>query len=166
MTGKNARMPDPANLPIDHLPRFALSALAFAVTGRLANRLPRWVNKHIEGDWNVRGPGLQLIGLMVRMKKVTMAQAAKALDLTPGGITRIVKELEQAGLVSRSENPDDRRQSFISLTTLAKKKAKDLLPLHDQLISRVTETLSDDELRSYLKVAIKLTEALRDESSL
>lgn len=153
---------DLQNLPIDRLPRFELSAVAFAITGRLANRFPRWVNENIERDWDVRGPGLQLIGLLSRMGEMTMSEAAEALDLTPGGITRIVKQLETSKLVTRSENPKDRRQSFLILTPVAKEKANKLMPLHDSLMARATETLSEDELRAYLKAAIKLSDALRE----
>jgi DNA-binding MarR family transcriptional regulator len=162
--GAKGTPPHPSDMPIDKLPRFALSAFAFAVTGQISKLFPRWVNQHIEGDWGVRGPGLHFIGLISRVGQMTMSEAAEALQLTPSGVTRIVKQLEQEGLVSRTENSDDRRQSYVTLTPSAKKKAKTLLPMHDALIASATSSLTDDELRTYLKVALKLSAALGDET--
>lgn len=153
--------PRPSELPLEMLPKTALSAIAFAMTGRLANLFPRWISENIGDDWGISGPGLLLVGLLGRTGDLTMSEAAEALDLTPGAVTRIVKGLEGSGYVTRVENPDDRRQSFIKLTPNALKKSETLMPLHDELIAKATENLTEKELRAYLKVAFKLSEALR-----
>lgn len=151
----------PSELPMEMLPKSVLSAVAFAMTGRLANLFPRWISENIGDDWGISGPGLLLVGLLSRTGDLTMSEVAEALDLTPGAVTRIVKGLETAGYVTRVENPDDRRQSFVKLTPAALKKSEHLMPLHDELIAKATESLTEKELRAYLKVAFKLSESLR-----
>lgn len=157
-------LPDLKRLPIEELPRQALAPIAFAMTGRLANLFPRWINENIGDDWGISGPGLLLVGLMGRGGELTMSDAAEALDLTPGAVTRIVKSLEDGGYVARVPNPEDRRQSYIRLTPEAQRKAKRLFPLHDELINKATASLNEDDLRAYLRVIIKLSDSLRDNS--
>lgn len=136
-------------------------AIAFAITGRLANLFPRWINDNIEDDWGLSAPELLLIGLLSRAGDMTMGEAAIALDLTPGAITRIVKELESEGLVERNANPRDRRQTLISLTASARVKADVLIPQHDALIDRIFSTLTEKEILEYVRVAIILAEGMR-----
>jgi DNA-binding MarR family transcriptional regulator len=154
-------MPGLLNSSIDSLPRALLSTLAFAMTGRLANLFPRWINENVGDDWGVSGPDLLLVGLLSRAGSMRMGEAANALDLTPGAVTRIVKNLERIGFVERRENPDDRRQNIISLTASAREQAEILVPIQDELVTKALAVLTEEEIVAFIRVAFKLAESLR-----
>jgi DNA-binding MarR family transcriptional regulator len=119
------------------------------------------MSENIEADWGISGPSLLVMGLLSRTGSMTMGQTADALDLTPGAVTRIVKGLEKAGLVERTENPDDRRESIVTLTAIAKSKAATLVPMQDERVAKAFQELTDEEIVEYIRVTFKLANSLR-----
>ncbi|WP_372863192.1 MarR family winged helix-turn-helix transcriptional regulator [Spongiibacter sp.] len=48
----------------------------------------------------------------------------QALLMSSGGLTKLLKRLEQAGLVSRPANPDDGRSQLVQLSELGAQRAE------------------------------------------
>lgn len=59
-------------------------------------------------------------------ESISVKDLAERLNITSGGVTRIVAALEEEGLLRRDMAPDDRRGINVSLTEAGNKFVKDL----------------------------------------
>jgi MarR family transcriptional regulator, 2-MHQ and catechol-resistance regulon repressor len=74
--------------------------------------------------------------------------------LTPGSISTAVDRLVERGLVSRVENPDDRRVRVVSLTRKGKELIVPIFRKHAAEIRKVFADASPKELRA-LEMTLK-----------
>ena len=73
---------------------------------------------------------------------------ADALKVTPSNVTGIVDRLVEQGLVSRQENPDDRRMSILRATEKGEALVSDLRQTRASHMSEVLARMSLGELSS------------------
>src|SRR5215813_10256466 len=88
------------------------------------------------------------------------------VNLTPGSISVAVDRLLEKGLVSRKENPDDRRVRIVALTKSGKDLIVPIFRKHSAEIGRVFADTSPKELQIFenvLKKAGKRARALAEE---
>jgi DNA-binding MarR family transcriptional regulator len=93
---------------------------------------------------------------------------ASALGVTPPDVTRIVDRLVEQGLVSRRENPDDRRMQFLQATKKGRALLAKLRENKTTHLYRILAHLSTDELTTVAKglgSLIKASEFQRGEKS-
>ena len=64
---------------------------------------------------------------------LTMSQLAERTELAPSSLTRLVRQMEKAGLVTRAKCPEDGRAIRVGLTSLG----VSLKPKGDKVISRL-----------------------------
>lgn len=74
------------------------------------------MSKRMEATLGVTGPQRLVIRLVGRFPGITAGQLAEVMRVHPSTMTGILKRLESKGLLSRRENPRDRRRSFLGLT--------------------------------------------------
>lgn len=70
----------------------------------------------------------------------------KQMFFSSGGLTKVLGRLERAELISRLDNPEDKRSKLVKLTTIGKQKVEQIMPdLHsgDNLL---LSSLSEQEL--------------------
>jgi MarR family 2-MHQ and catechol resistance regulon transcriptional repressor len=81
--------------------------------------------------------------------------ASQMIQAVPA-ITRLIDQLDQAGLITRERSADDRRVVFVEITAKGRKVVKDLdgpvEKLHDELLSALT-TAEAKELSRLLEKA-------------
>jgi MarR family 2-MHQ and catechol resistance regulon transcriptional repressor len=90
------------------------------------------------------------------------------VHLTPGSISVAVDRLLEKGLVSRVENPDDRRVRIVALTKTGKDLIVPIFRKHSAEIGRLFADANPKELRileTFLKKAGKRARALAEERS-
>jgi DNA-binding MarR family transcriptional regulator len=101
--GKRATRPEVA----DHLHSAAI---------RLLRALRRQDDK-----WGLSAPRLSALSVVVFGGPITLGDLARAEQVRPPTMTRLVQALESAGLVKRTPDPDDRRIMWIKATPNGKK---------------------------------------------
>jgi DNA-binding MarR family transcriptional regulator len=114
----------------------------------------------------VRGDGLELtasqlsaMGTLARADDQPIGALAAAEKVAAPSMTRIVNALQERGLVARTPDPADRRQSLVSLTPAG----RDLLLLNrrrrsEWLAQRIGELDADD--REVLRRAVGILERI------
>jgi DNA-binding MarR family transcriptional regulator len=102
-TGKRATRPEVA----DHVHSAAI---------RLLRALRRQDDK-----WGLSAPRLSALSVVVFGGPITLGDLARAEQVRPPTMTRLVQALESAGLVKRTPDPDDRRIMWIKATPNGKK---------------------------------------------
>jgi DNA-binding MarR family transcriptional regulator len=89
--------------------------------------------------------------------RLRMCDLAAQVALSPSGLTRAVDRLEDAGLVTRQQCPDDRRVAYASLTAAGLARIETAVPAHlAHLDEYFTGVLTDDELAQLTATMRKL----------
>jgi DNA-binding MarR family transcriptional regulator len=101
--GKRATRPEVA----DHLHSAAI---------RLLRALRRQDDK-----WGLSAPRLSALSVVVFGGPITLGDLARAEQVRPPTMTKLVQALESAGLVKRKPDPDDRRIMWITATPNGKR---------------------------------------------
>src|SRR3954447_8834483 len=85
---------------------------------------------------------------------VTPGEVAGQLRMLPQSLTRTFAALERAGLVRRTPDPGDRRQSLLAVTPAGREALRaEMAPRDRWLARKMNEALSPDEQRTLLDAA-------------
>lgn len=80
-------------------------------------------------------------------RRLRMTELGRSAVLSREHISRVVSELERAGLVERQPNPDDRRSSFAVLTSEGRRRLRAAAPAYLRAIEEhFTRHLSEAEI--------------------
>jgi MarR family transcriptional regulator for hemolysin len=94
----------------------------------------------------------QLLALLGDEHEVSHAALAKRLGVDGAAVTRLVKNLESQGAVSRRLDPDDNRFTLASLTEAGEALVADLQSAHQQYQERLLAGISQDEQEAVVRV--------------
>jgi DNA-binding MarR family transcriptional regulator len=114
----------------------------------------RWYREHgLEPGWHDVLATLRRSGPDYRLRP---SEFTGALMLTSSGTTKRLDRLEQAGLVTRTPDPGDRRGTLITLTDAGRKLIDELTVAHVENERRLLGALSEDERRLLADLLRKL----------
>lgn len=123
------------------------------------------LTRQLRGLAAADGPGaakLGVLGQLYRQGALSPSQLARHERVRLQTLTRLIAELEAAGLVSRSPHPSDARQSLLALTADGVRVLTDDVQRREASLARaIAETLSGDE-RERLLTACALVDRLAD----
>ena len=85
-----------------------------------------------------------------------LGEVQRKILISSGGITYVVDQLEQKGLVERRPSPDDRRARYAALTRRGRALIKKIFPEHEEQLERALSGLSSCEQRQATELLRKL----------
>jgi DNA-binding MarR family transcriptional regulator len=138
-----------------------LDASPIGVIGRIS-RLARELEARLEPVYAEQGlePGwydvlatLRRTGAPYRLRPT---EFSSALMLTSSGTTKRLDRLEQAGLVARTPDPDDRRGTLITLTAAGRELVDAASEAHLANEHRLLNALSEGERERLAALLLKL----------
>lgn len=100
---------------------------------------------------------LSAMGVLRAHGDQPMGDLADRELVRPPSMTRIVNDLEERGLVLRTDNPQDRRQALVSLTEEGQAVLRAIRKRRDDWLARRLAELGPDE-REVLRKAIPILE--------
>lgn len=129
----------------------ALTALileAFRLNGELLDAGNAITKPHglTSARWQVMG------SIDVEGRPLTVAQIARRMGLARQGVQRIVNDLEQLGMVVLENNVDHQRAKLVSLSREGNKAMAQIEKAQIAWVNRLSEGLSDRQLKQALKV--------------
>lgn len=139
-----------------------LDLSAVAVIARLS-RLRRIIDAELSAtfaEYGLDGPDFAALVTLRRLGQpsgVTQRQLMRELNLSSGTVSVRVERLADRGLVSRTTDPDDRRNTLISLTQAGSALFEAVTPAHIATENRVLSALSEqqrDELVDLLRTLL------------
>lgn len=81
-------------------------------------------------------------------RRLRMSELGRQAVVSREQVSRVVTELEKAGLVKRQPNPDDKRSSYAAITAAGRKRLRSAAPAYLAAIEQhFSSHLSDDEVR-------------------
>ena len=105
---------------------------------------------------------LRVIFLLYHKGQSSPGEIALAFGVPKANVTSVIDRLVNKGLVSRHENPSDRRRYLLSLTDDGKNRVVRLREIRIATITRVLERMPDDALDSLVEGFGALTKALEE----
>jgi len=105
---------------------------------------------------------LRVIFLLYHKGQSSPGEIALAFGVPKANVTSVIDRLVNKGLVSRHENPSDRRRYLLSLTDEGKNRVVRLREIRIATITRVLERMPDDALDSLVEGFGALTKALEE----
>jgi DNA-binding MarR family transcriptional regulator len=131
------------------------------VIGRIS-RLARELEQRLEPVYREHGlePGWYDVLATLRRAgppyRLRPTEFTSSLMLTSSGTTKRLDRLEQAGLITRAPDPDDRRGTLITLTAAGRKLVDRTSEAHLENERRLLTTLTDTEQRRLAGLLRKL----------
>src|SRR3954449_2978953 len=138
-----------------------LDPTPIGIVGRVS-RLARELEARLEPVYKAHGlePGwhdvlatLRRSGPPFRLRPTDLTNASM---LTSSGTTKRLDKLEQAGLIARSPDPEDRRGTLITLTDTGRELIDTLTVAHLANERRILDALSADDQRALADLLRKL----------
>jgi DNA-binding MarR family transcriptional regulator len=101
-----------------------------------------------------------ILKLLCHQGPSRLSSVAQVLGLDASTVSRHVKQLEDRGLLERTDDPDDRRASRIDVSDLGRSTLNDAFALRRQVISAALEEWSPEERDTLQGLVQRLVEAL------
>ena len=145
-----------------------LDASPIGIIGRIS-RLARELEQRLEPVYRAQGlePGWYDVLATLRRAgppyRLRPSEFTGALMLTSSGTTKRLDRLEQAGLIARAPDPDDRRGTLISLTLQGRELVDNASDAHLANEARLLQSLSAAERKQLATLLRKLRLGLPDD---
>lgn len=109
------------------------------------------------GEFTLGTSHVRILFFVARKKEgVSVKDLAEMLGVTSGAVTQFVDGLVKKALVRREEDPEDRRILRIKLTELTESKFKQFRKDYFTSVSRVFDTLSDEEIKQLIRLLTRI----------
>ena len=135
--------------------------------GRLIGGIYRCRNHFWERDQKVLAQHkitwTQFLALMVLRDEspefaMTPSQMCRQMQVTSGGMSKILANLERRGLIWRAENAEDARSHKVLLTSEGKSLAEEIyVQIRDTNLGHLRAALSDEECEDLARLVRKLS---------
>jgi DNA-binding MarR family transcriptional regulator len=112
--------------------------LAFGHLQGAANRLEYILGSALERECGISHQTFEVLLILARAGAdgLGMREIAQERVLSTGGVTRLIDRMETAGLVARSDDPNDRRGRRVTLTPDGERMTVQASRLHAENIRR------------------------------
>ncbi len=136
------------------------SIAGFNRDGRLARgRATRRAERLTGFDWTYSA--LMILEGLKDDAPLRMSQLAESVGTTPPTVTKLVKDLEEKGLVARVSDEQDGRASILSLTTKGQEVAEAIGQARLQSLAEVLTDWDPDELETIDRLLERLRADMR-----
>jgi DNA-binding MarR family transcriptional regulator len=136
-----------------------------ATTAQLAHDLRETVGRVIRRLRAEPGPPfgqLAVLGRLDREGPASISDLAAADRMRPQSMAQTVRDLEEAGLVSRRPDPADGRRSFVELTAAGLEALQTTRAQREDWLTRTLDRELDADQRQLLREALTLLRRVAD----
>lgn len=130
-----------------------------AVVGKLARRL----NALARGS-GLTPSQLSALGVIARLGPIRLSELAEIESMNPTMVSRVVAALDEAGLVRRKPDPDDRRAGLLEMSPAGRRTHDRLRAERGRALTRGLESIGQADVAA-VEAALPALEALVDAMS-
>ncbi|MEV0846177.1 MarR family winged helix-turn-helix transcriptional regulator [Streptomyces sp. NPDC049954] len=99
-----------------------------------------------------------VLSLVADQAPVSQAELGRALAIDPKDMVALVKDLEEAGLIRREDDPSDRRKKAITLTARGERRLRRTQALGDEANDELTRALSPAEREQLVALLTRIVQ--------
>jgi MarR family 2-MHQ and catechol resistance regulon transcriptional repressor len=97
-----------------------------------------------------------VLELLYNRGQQPIQQIGKRILIPSSSLTYVIDRLEDKGFVERTNNPEDRRVIYAKITDEGNKKMAEVFPGHSQIIAKMFENLSLEEIDTFIRLTKKI----------
>jgi DNA-binding MarR family transcriptional regulator len=102
---------------------------------------------------------LRALQALARLGSCKVGELAEAVDLAPSSTSRLSDRLAEAGLITRSVSPDNRRATRLDLTPAGRGLVEELIRVRTETFRYIVEYMSEQDRKALLRGSQAFTEA-------
>jgi DNA-binding MarR family transcriptional regulator len=127
-----------------------LHVLLFTFMGKFHEKFFMNYRQHLDLAMPLKKNQTKIISMLYHHNGLTSTEIAKMLSIEKGGLTTIIKQLEQMGLVVRQSDPYDRRKQQLNLSQQGRQEMERVMEHYTSSImqKRVDEQELDEFMNS------------------
>jgi MarR family transcriptional regulator, organic hydroperoxide resistance regulator len=129
---------------------------------RLVDRFLRQNESDVWMDISLTINQVKALFFIANEGSVNFRKLAQAMKVTPSNVTGIIDRLVDQGLVTRTENPDDRRMLMLELTAKGDALIAKLRERRMSQMSLILDRMSTAELVNIAQTFVLLNKAIGD----
>ncbi|WP_412558099.1 MarR family winged helix-turn-helix transcriptional regulator [Thalassospira sp. MIT1370] len=129
-----------------HVPGETLHRLVHAYKRSLMNAM-------VDADMPMPISHKRVMKWIIRIPGITAQQMAEKSGQDKGRITRLLKELENDGLIERRPHPIDRRSQTLHLTAAGETRMEAFRTVEQHVRTRMTRGLTPQQIRDFVEIA-------------
>jgi DNA-binding MarR family transcriptional regulator len=127
-----------------------LHVLLFTFMGNFHEKFFMNYRQHLDLAIPLKKNQTKIISMLYHHKGMTATELAKMLNIEKGGLTTIIKQLEQIGLVVRQPDPDDRRKQQLSLSQQGRQDMEQVMEYYTNGIMQQYNQVDQQELVEFM----------------
>ena len=123
-----------------------------------------WLSGHISSNMNSTGYSKQHLRILILFSiigKTTLKDFSKHSEVPTSNLCKMLKHLEEDGLILNERDKVDRRNVWYSLTPIGEKTAKDAIKQFENLIAEGFSKLDEKEEARLTDISRTLNEILK-----
>lgn len=93
---------------------------------------------------------IKILIILYKHEYITMTEIGKMLDIEKGSLTTLIDWLVENDFVNRSNDPNDRRKSLVSLSPHGREAAERVIGLYTAKVYRLLQKAGPNELQEFL----------------
>lgn len=126
-----------------------------------ATIIEKRLRRNFAADFDITLPRFDVLATLDRYHRgQTMGELSRALLVSNGNVTAIVRQLEEQGLVSTSPDPADRRSSIVALTPAGQKRFDELAKAHHAWIRDAFADFSTEQQKQLFAMLAELKQSI------
>lgn len=106
----------------------------------------------------------KILHLLTRRSR-TQVELARACDIEPATVSKILDLMEQAGMIERIRSDKDRRSIQVQITDFGIQQHKKMSDIHDEVEKIALQGFTAEEKVQFIQYIQRMTENLRGEST-
>lgn len=121
------------------------------------------VKKMIEKTMGIPSNRWRIFYLIITCEgQCTQKYLTNRIGVDPGAVTRLLKKIEQEGIITRRPDPDDNRITLVTLTEQGKAEVERILKLREVFLAQILQNCSDEEMNVFQTVLQKMEDNAHD----
>ncbi|KKC32531.1 MarR family winged helix-turn-helix transcriptional regulator [Devosia psychrophila] len=147
-----------ADAPGDHHDELRLWLRLFSVTRLMEND----VRSRLQNEFDVTFPRFDILSQLYRVPDgLILGELSQRLMVSPGNITSVIKRLMDDGMIVRNQNPNDRRENIVQMTTLGREKFIQMAASNEEWVRNLTKDLAPADVKALLALLQKMKTSVR-----
>lgn len=109
-----------------------------------------------------RGSQKRILIILLKVGSITQSRLTERLGIQPGSASEVLAKLEKSGLIVRTESPDDRRTTEITLTDQGRMLAEEAVRQRSLRQAEMFACLTEEEKSTLLALLEKVNDSWQE----